>query len=189
MIKYSTSDFKSGLKLIINGQPCSIIEHEFVKPGKGQAFTRVKFRNLKTGQVLDKTFKSGETVEAADVAEMKMQYLYNDPAGYYFMDTENYEQITLTEAQLGSSAHYLLPESVIAVTFFNSNPVGVELPQSMEFKVIEAEPGMRTATASASYKTAKIETGHAIKVPQFVNVGDVIRVNTSTDEYLDRVKK
>ena len=183
------NDMRPGNVIVMGGELYRCAEAIHKTPGNLRAFIQARLVRVKDGIQKEYRFASTDEVERATLEPRSMQYLYNDPAGYYFMDTENYEQITLTEAQLGSSAHYLLPESVIAVTFFNSNPVGVELPQSMEFKVIEAEPGMRTATASASYKTAKIETGHAIKVPQFVNVGDVIRVNTSTDEYLDRVKK
>ena len=182
------NDMRPGNIIVMEGELYRCAESVHKTPGNLRAFIQARLVRIKDGIQKELRFASTDDLEKADLQERSMQYLYNDPSGYYFMDTENYEQISMTAVQLGSNAHYLLPESVIDVTLHNGHPIGVVLPQSMEFKVIEAEPGMRAATASASYKTAKIETGHAIKVPQFVCVGDVIRVNTATDEYLDRAK-
>ncbi len=165
-----------------------VVESVHKTPGNLRSFFQVKLVRLRDGTQKEFRFSGTDDIEKVILTPRSMQYLYKDTNGYNFMDTENYEQISLSEKQLGDSVNYLLPESVIEVTFYEENPIGVTLPQSMEFKVTEAEPGMRTATASASYKTAKIETGHAIKVPQFVSIGDVVRVNTTTGEYLDRVK-
>ena len=180
---------RPGNVVVMDGELYKVVEAIHKTPGNLRAFIQAKLMRLKDGVQKEQRLASTDDIEKAILEPRSMQYLYKDSEGYHFMDTTNYEQTFLSEAQLGGSAPYLLPESLLVVTYHNDQPIGVALPQSMEFKVIEAEPGMRTATASASYKTAKIETGHAIKVPQFVCVGDVVRVNTTTGEYLDRVKK
>ena len=186
MSKYSTSEFKSGLKIIINGQPCNIIEHEFVKPGKGQAFTRVKFRNLKTGQVLDKTFKSGETVEAADVSETKMQYLYNDGSQWIFMSPENFEQYSIDHALVQDAIKWIKEQDECSIVLWNNEPILVEPPVFVFLKVVETEPGVRGDTVSGGSKSATLETGVTIRVPLFIDQGETIKVDTRTASYVSR---
>ena len=183
-----STDIRPGMILVWDKELYRVAESVHKTPGNLRAFMQVKLVRLKDGIQKEHRFSSNDEVEKATLEARAMQYLYKDPNGYHFMDTENFEQIALSGEQLGNSANYLLPETVIDVTFHDDRPIGVEIPQSMEFKVVDAEPGMRNASASASYKQAKIETGHSISVPQFVNVGDVIKVNTATDTYLERVK-
>lgn len=189
MIKYSTSDFKSGLKIVINGQPCTIIEHEFVKPGKGQAFTRIKFRNLKTGQVLDKTFKSGETVEGADVAETKMQYLYNDGSQWYFMSPSTFEQYAIDRKLVEDAIKWLKEQDECNIVLWNNEPILVEPPVFVLLKVVETEPGVRGDTVSGGSKAATLETGVTVRVPLFIDQGELIKVDTRTATYVSRAKE
>lgn len=182
-------EIRPGNVIVMNNELFRVLESVHKTPGNLRAFIQVKMVKVKDGTQREHRFASTEDVEKAMIDARSMQYLYKDAAGYHFMNTENYEQIALSAEQLGSNANYLLPESILNVTFYEENPIGIELPQSMEFKVIEADPGARAATASPSFKTAKIETGLTIMVPQFVNVGDVIRINTESNEYLERAKK
>ena len=188
MATFNTNEFKSGLKLMIDGAPCSIIENEFVKPGKGQAFNRVKMRNLKNGKVLEKTYKSGESVEAADVMDVELQYLYNDGELWYFMDTKSYEQCSADAAAMGDSAQWLKGEEMCEVTLWNDNPLSVLAPNFVELEITESDPGVRGDTASGGTKPATLETGAVVKVPLFVEQGEVIKVDTRTQEYVSRVK-
>ena len=186
MASFSTNQFKPGLKIMIDGAPHNIIENEMVKPGKGQAFNRVKVRNLLTGRVVERTFKSGDSAEGADVVDMEMQYLYNDGDGYHFMDTTNFEQVQLQADLLGDTVGFLLPDMNVEVEFYGENPIGIEIPQLVDLKVIETTPGIKGATATNQLKPAKLETGVVVQVPPFINEGDVIRVNTETGEYQTR---
>lgn len=188
MASYSTNEFRSGLKLLIDGDPCAIIENEFVKPGKGQAFNRVKIRNLKTGRVVDRTYKSGESVEAADVVEYEMQYLYSDGDEWHFMDPQSYEQYAAGDAAVAEAKNWLKEEAVCNVTLWNGNPLMVEPPNFVELKIIETDPGLKGDTAQGGIKPARLETGASVRVPLFIEEGEIIKVNTRTGEYVSRVK-
>ncbi len=189
MAVFSTNEFKSGLKLMIDGDPCSIIENEFVKPGKGQAFSRVKFRNLKTGRVIERTFKSGDTAEGADVVETNMEYLYNDGEFFHFMVTDTYEQYAASNAAVGDSVKWLKGQEKCIITLWNNDPIAVTPPNFVVLAVSDTEPGVRGDTSSGGNKPATLETGATVRVPLFVNIGDLIKVDTRTGEYLSRAKE
>jgi elongation factor P len=189
MATFSTNEFKSGLKLMLDGDPCSIIENEFVKPGKGQAFNRVKFRNLKTGRVIERTFKSGETVEGADVMEKDMEYLYNDGDFYHFMEPETYEQYAANLDSVGDAAKWLKGQEKCVVTLWNNEPLAVQPPNFVVLEITDTDPGLRGDTSGGGSKAATLETGATVRVPLFVNIGDLIKVDTRTGEYLSRAKE
>ncbi len=188
MASYSTNEFRSGLKLLIDGDPYVIVENEFVKPGKGQAFNRVKVRNLKTGRVIDKTMKSGESVEAADVMETDMQYLYSDGEFWHFMLEDTFEQFAADANAVGDASNWLREQDVCLVTLWNNEPLLVAPPNFVELKITETDPGVKGDTAQGGVKPAKLETGAVVKVPLFVEEGEVIRVDTRSGEYVSRVK-
>jgi elongation factor P len=188
MASYNTNEFRSGLKLLIDGDPCTIIENEFVKPGKGQAFNRVKIRNLKTGRVVDRTYKSGESVEAADVVEYEMQYLYSDGDEWHFMDPQSFEQYGASEAAVVDAKPWLKEEDICTVTLWNGSPLMVEPPNFVELKIVETDPGLKGDTAQGGIKPARLETGASVRVPLFIEEGEIIRVNTKLGEYVSRVK-
>ncbi len=188
MASYSTNEFRGGLKLMIDGDPCSIIENEFVKPGKGQAFNRVKIRNLKTGRVLEKTFKSGETVEAADVMDVDMQYLYNDGEFYHFMVPDTFEQYAADNNAVGDAHLWLKAQDMCEVTLYNGSPLAVSPPNFVEMAITETDPGLRGDTAQGGTKPATLESGAVVKVPLFIETGEVVKVDTRTGEYISRVK-
>ena len=186
MATYSTNEFKGGLKIMIDGDPCSIIENEFVKPGKGQAFNRVKIRNLKTGRVIERTFKSGETVEGADVMETDMQYLYNDGEFWHFMHPETFEQIAAGEAAVAEAKKWLKEQDTCQVTLWDGVPISVTPPNFVLLQVTETDPGVRGDTSGGGGKPATLETGAVVRVPLFVNTGEVVKVDTRTGEYVGR---
>ena len=186
MVGYNTNEFRGGLKIIIDSDPCVIVENEFVKPGKGQAFNRVKIRNLKTGRVVDKTFKSGESVEAADVVEQEMQYLYTTGDFWYFM-SETYEQFPADQVAVGDAKQWLKEEDTCLVTLWNGVPLLVSPPNFVELTIVETDPGVRGDTAQGGVKPANLETGAVIRVPLFVEQGEVVKVDTRTGEYVSRV--
>ena len=188
MGSYSTNEFKSGLKITMDGDPYSIVENEMVKPGKGQAFNRVKVRNLKTGRVIERTFKSGDTVESADVVEAEMQYLYSDGEFWHFMVPDTFEQYTAGKAAMGDSAKWLKDGTNCTVMLWNNEPLNVTAPSHVELKIVESDPGVRGDTATGGGKPAKLETGAVVRVPLFINEGEVIRVDTRTGEYIARGK-
>ncbi len=188
MATFNTNEFKSGLKIMLDGNPCVIVENQFVKPGKGQAFSRVKYRNLKSGRVVERTFKSGESVEAADVVDTEMQYLYNDGEAWHFMDPENYEQFTVDEVAMGEAAKWLKGQELCTVTLWDNVPLSVTPPNFVELEVTETDPGLRGDTSGGGNKPATLETGAVVRVPLFVNVGEVIKVDTRNGEYAARVK-
>ncbi len=188
MAIYSTNEFRAGLKILLDGDPCTILENEFVKPGKGQAFNRVKIRNLKTGRVVDRTYKSGETVEAADVVDLEMQYLYSDGDMWHFMDPDTFDQFAAGEAAVADARKWLKEQDICSVTLWNGSPLLVEPPNFVELKIIETDPGVRGDTAQGGVKPAKLETGAVVKVPLFVEEGEMIRVDTRSEEYVSRVK-
>jgi elongation factor P len=169
-----------------NNELCRLLEVQHVTPGNLRGFVRAKMRNLRNNSLIDHRFRSEDVVERASLDEREMQYLYSDGSDYYFMDTSSYEQIHLSSESLGDSAQYLLPETTIQVELYEGQPVGIELPQTVDLKVTDTVPGIKGATASAQVKPATLETGLVINVPAFVNTGDVVRVNTETGEYLSR---
>ena len=173
---------------MMDGDPCSIVENEFVKPGKGQAFNRVKIRNLKTGRVLEKTFKSGETVEAADVMEVTMQYLYDDGEFYHFMEPDSYEQHAAEESAIGDAKIWLKAQDMYEVTLHNGSPIAVTPPNFVEMAIVETDPGLKGDTAQGGTKPATLESGAVVKVPLFLEIGEVIRADTRSGEYISRVK-
>ena len=188
MGSYSTNEFKSGLKITMDGDPYSIVENEMVKPGKGQAFNRVKVRNLKTGRVIERTFKSGDTVESADVVEAEMQYLYSDGEFWHFMVPDTFEQYTAGKAAMGDSAKWLKDGTSCTVMLWNNEPLNVTAPSHVELKIVESDPGVRGDTATGGGKPAKLETGAVVRVPLFINEGETVRVDTRTGDYLSRGK-
>lgn len=188
MASYNTNEFKGGLKILLDGDPYTIVENEFVKPGKGQAFNRVRVRNLKTGRVIEKTFKSGETVEAADVFEKEVQFLYSDGEFWHFMDPETFDQLAADERAMGDAAKWLTEEDLCQITLWNGEPLSVQAPNFVELKITQTDPGVRGDTSSGGGKPARLETGATVRVPLFVDEGEVIRVDTRTGEYVSRVK-
>lgn len=189
MASYSTNEFRSGLKVILEGDPCSIIENEFVKPGKGQAFNRVKFRNLMTGRVWERTFKSGENIEAADVIELDMEYLYTDGEFWHFMMTDgSYEQYAASKDVVGDTVNWLKAQEKYTVTLYNGAPISVVAPNFVELEVVETDPGLKGDTAQGGSKPAKLTTGAIVKVPLFITEGEVLKIDTRTGEYVGRVK-
>lgn len=189
MASYGSNDLKNGLKVLLDGEPYSIIDTEFVKPGKGQAFTRVRVRNLKTGRVIEKTFKSNDAVEAADVFEKEIQYLYSDGEFWHFMDPQSFEQLQAPAAAVADAAKWLTEEDLCQVTLWNGEPISVQPPNFAELRIVRTDPGVRGDTSGSGGKPAELETGATVRVPLFVNEGEVIRVDTRTGEYVSRVKE
>ncbi|MGI9308875.1 MAG: elongation factor P [Gammaproteobacteria bacterium] len=188
MATYNTNEFRSGLKILIDGDPCAIVENEFVKPGKGQAFNRVKIRNLKTGRVVDRTYKSGESVEAADVMDTEMQFLYSDGDMWHFMEPSSYEQYAASAGSVADAKEWLKENDLCNITLWNSQPLLVEPPNFVELEIVETDPGVRGDTAQGGVKPARLETGAVVRVPLFVEQGEIIRVDTRSREYVSRVK-
>ncbi|MDH5786338.1 MAG: elongation factor P [Chromatiales bacterium] len=188
MANYSTNEFKRGLKLMLDGAPHSIVENELVKPGKGQAFNRVKVRNLKTGRVVERTFKSGESVEGADVMDTDMQYLYNDGEAWHFMHPETFEQLTADAAAIGDESKWLKEQDICVLTLWNGVPISVTPPNHVVLTVVETDPGVRGDTATGGTKPAHCDTGAVVQVPLFIDVGDLLKVDTRTGEYISRAK-
>jgi len=185
---YTTTDFRKGLKIEIQGEPYVIVDFQHVKPGKGGAFVRTRLKSLVTGNVIDMTFRSGDKVDKPDLEEREMQFLYETSGEFHFMDTRNYEQLFLTADQLGESKDWLKENLVIEALFHNKRPLGIEVPTFVELKVIRTEPGVRGDTATGATKPATLESGAVIQVPLFVEEGDVLRIDTRTREYITRVK-
>lgn len=182
----SSNDFRTGLTIEIEGDVWQVIDFQHVKPGKGAAFVRSKLKNLKTGAVVERTFRAGEKMPRARVDRRQMQYLYNEGENFIFMDTENYEQISLDRAQMGSALKWLKQDMNMAIILFQEQVIGVEPPNFVELEVIETEPGIKGDTASGGGKPAKLETGTMVNVPFFINIGDKIRVDTRSEEYMER---
>lgn len=188
MTTYSTNEFKAGLKIMIDNDPFSIMVNEFVKPGKGQAFNRVKMRNLKNGRVIERTYKSGESVEAADVIESDMQYLYNDGDTWYFMDQNTFEQYPADKTAVEEAAQWLKGEEICVVTLWNGAPLSVAAPNFVILQITDTDPGVRGDTASGGSKPATLETGAIVKVPLFIENGELLKIDTRTGEYVGRAK-
>jgi len=189
MANYSTNDFRSGLKVMFEGDPCAILENEFVKPGKGQAFNRVKFRNLKNGRVWERTFKSGDSLEAADVIDLDMEYLYNDGEFWHFMMMDgSFEQYAADANAVADTLSWLKEQDVYTVTLFNGSPLSVSPANFVELEVVETDPGLKGDTAQGGTKPATLSTGAAVNVPLFINIGEVLRIDTRTGQYVSRAK-
>jgi elongation factor P len=186
MANYGTSQFKNGLKLMLDGNPCSIVNNEIVKPGKGQAFNRVKFKDLITGKTLEKTFKSGESLEGADVMELDMQYLYSDGEAWHFMDPDSYEQYALDETAMAGAVNYLVEQDNCVVTLWNNNPISVTPPNHVVLEVVDTDPGLKGDTAGTGGKPATMNTGVVVQVPLFISIGEKVKVDTRTNEYAGR---
>ncbi len=182
----SVNDFKTGVTIELEGQAFQVMEFMHVKPGKGSAFVRAKLRNVKTGGTVEKTFRGGEKVPRAHLDKREMQYLYNDGEGYVCMDTENYEQISISKESIGDGAKWLLENMVIGVLFFQGNIIGVDLPNFVEMQVIDTEPGVKGDTATGAVKNATLESGAVVQVPLFINAGDRLRIDIRTGEYMER---
>ncbi|MBD3326799.1 elongation factor P [candidate division KSB3 bacterium] len=184
---YGTNQFRNGLKIELDNEPFIIVEFQHVKPGKGGAFVRTKLKSLLTGNVLDRTFRSGEKVGKPQLEEREMQYLYASDNQYHVMDTETYEQLFLTEEQLGTAKNYLQENVVVTVLFYNGQPIGVDVPIFVELRITDTDPGIRGDTASGGTKPATLETGAVVQVPLFLNIDDVVKVDTRTGDYIERV--
>jgi elongation factor P len=184
----STSDFRKGSKIEYKGEPCEIVDFQHVKMGRGGAIVRTKLRNISTGAVLEDTFRSGEKFETPQLEEKQMQYLYEQDGLYYFMDMESYEQTPLSEEQLKDTRKFLKENTVVTMLYYRGSPITVELPTFVELMVRETDPGFKGDTASGGSKPATLETGAVVKVPFHINKGDIIRVDTRTSEYIERVK-
>lgn len=189
MSAYSTNEFKAGLKVIIDGDPYNVLENEYVKPGKGQAFNRVKLRNLKTNRVVEKTFKSGDTLEGADVVELQAQYLYNDGEVWHFMSPESFEQYPADKNIVADTAKWLKEQDLCTIMLWNGIPLSVVPPNFVVLKIVETDPGVKGDTSGGGGKPATLETGAVIRVPLFVQVGELIKVDTRTAEYVSRAKE
>lgn len=189
MATINTNQFRPGLKIMIDGDPCNIIENQFVKPGKGQAFNKVRYRNLLTGRVLDKNFRSGDTVEGAEIVEREMQFLYHDGEHWHFMDPESYEQFAVNEPAMGDGGKWVKEQDLCSVMLWNGVPITVTPPNFVNLAVSETEPGVRGDTSGGGSKAATLETGAVIRVPLFIDVGEVLRVDTRTGEYVSRAKE
>jgi elongation factor P len=186
MATYSTSDFRPGLKIMLDNDPYTIVENEFVKPGKGQAFNRVRVRNLRNGRTIERTFKSGDSVEAADVVDTEMQYLYSDEQFWHFMRPDTFEQMAADKTAVGDNAKWLKEQDSCTVTLWNGVPLSVEPPNTVVLKIVQTDPGVRGDTSGGGGKPATLETGAVVRVPLFVQQGELVKVNTRTGEYLSR---
>jgi elongation factor P len=185
----TTNEIRNGMKVMIDGDPCIILGNEFVKPGKGQAFNRIKYRNLKTGRVVERTYKSGDSLEGADVVDVEAQYLYYDGSHWHFMAAETYEQYVMNEEQVADTKLWLKEQSICILTLWNGTPLAVVPPIFVTLKIVETDPGVRGDTSGGGGKPAKLETGAVVRVPLFVAEGELIKVDTRTGEYVSRAKE
>lgn len=187
MANYSTNEFKGGLKVMLDGDPCSIVENELVKPGKGQAFNRVKLRNLMTGRVGERTFKSGDSLEGADVMDLEMEYLYTDGDMWHFMKTDgSFEQYAVEKKALGDTAKWLKEQVPYTLTLWNDKAISVTPPNFIELEVVETDPGLKGDTAQGGSKPATLSSGAVVRVPLFINQGEVLKIDTRSGEYVSR---
>ncbi len=186
---YETSDIRKGLKIEIDGAPYVVVDFQFVKPGKGVAFTRTRLKNMETGSILERTIRTGEKLDGADMEEHDAEYLYKEADHYVFMDIESYEQFHVAETILGENGLFLTENLKVKLLLHNGRPLTVELPNFVELAVVESDPGLKGDTASGGTKPAILSTGARIQVPLFVNVGELLRVDTRTGTYVERVKR
>jgi elongation factor P len=189
MASYGMNDVKNGLKILVDGDPYTIVDTDFIKPGKGQAFTRIKIRNLKNGRTVERTMKGSDSIEGADVVDTDMQYLYSDGEYWHFMQSETYEQFQADKAAAGDAAQWLREQDMCIVTLWNNAPLSVQPPNFVELKIVECDPGIRGDTAQGGGKPAKLETGAVVRVPLFVENGETVRVDTRSGEYVGRANK
>ncbi len=189
MATYSTNQFKAGLKLMIDGEPSNILENDIVKPGKGQAFNRVKIRKLISGKVLEKTFKSGDSVEGADVMDSELAYLYTDGEFWHFMNNETFEQVAADAKAIGDNEKWLVEGNLCTITFWNNDPISVQPPNFVELEVTETDPGLKGDTAGTGGKPATLNTGAVVRVPLFIQIGEIVKCDTRTGEYVSRASK
>ncbi|GAB2585767.1 elongation factor P [Nitrincola alkalisediminis] len=186
MATYSSNQLKNGLKVMLDGDPCTMLDVEFVKPGKGQAFTRVRLRNLITGRVWERTFKSNETLEGADVMDTDMEYLYNDGEMWHFMDNHTFEQVAADKNAVGDNYKWLKEQDKATVTLWNGNPIAITPPNFVELEVVDTDPGVKGDTAQGGSKPATLTTGAVVRVPLFIEIGQKLRIDTRTGEYVSR---
>jgi elongation factor P len=184
----STSDFRPGLVIKYNNEPWTIIEFQHVNPGNWRAFVRTKLKNLKSGKVIENRFRAGESIDILRIERKPFQYLYHDASGYVFMDQETYEQLTVSKEQIGDGAEFLKDGIVVDILMNGNEITGIELPITVELQVVETVPGVKGDSANPGTKPAKVETGATVNVPLFINEGDVIKIDTRTGEYIERVK-
>ncbi|MGD0656776.1 MAG: elongation factor P [Syntrophorhabdales bacterium] len=185
-----TNEFRKGLKVLLdNDEPFTIVEFQHVKPGKGGAFVRTRLKSLVTGNVLDRTFKSGDKVEIPDMEDKEMQYMYKEGVNYYFMDVNTYDQLFIEEENLGDATNYLKEGLTINVSFYKGKAIGVDLPNFVDMVVTKTEPGMKGDTAQNATKPAELESGYVIQVPLFLEEGDMVKIDTRTGDYITRVSK
>jgi elongation factor P len=185
-MQVSTAEFKKGLRIVYDGQPYAIVDFQHVKPGKGGAFVRTKLKHMKAGKVIDNTFRAGEKVVLVDFEDKHMQFLYRDDR-YHFMDTESYDQVSLSADEVGDARDYLRENTEVDVLYIDGSPITVELPNFVELAIAKTDPGVRGDTAQGGNKPATLETGAMVQVPLFLNEGDVVKVDTRTGEYLGRM--
>lgn len=185
---YASTELRKGTKVEIDGEPYIVVESQFVKPGKGNAFTRCRMKSLESGSILERTYKSGERVKKADLEDLQMQFLYADGDQYHFMNTSTYDQVSIAKDNLGDAPNYLLEQMEVAVLFHNGRPLSVELPNFVVLEITHADPGVKGNTATGASKPATLETGAVVYVPLFVEQGDKVRVDTRTGEYVERAK-
>ena len=188
MASYGLNDVRIGLKILIDGDPYVIVDSDFIKPGKGQAFTRIKIRNLKNGRVVERSLKSSDSVEGADVMDTNMQFLYSDGEFWHFMQPESFEQLSADAVAVGDAAQWLREQDMCIVTLWNGAPLSVMPPNFVELEIVETDPGLRGDTASGGTKPAKLTTGAVVRVPLFIEQGEVVKVDTRSGEYVSRVK-
>jgi elongation factor P len=186
---YGLNEIRSGMKLLIDGDPCVAVDNEFVKPGKGQAFNRLRYRNLKNGRVIERTYKSGDSIPAADVAEVDAQFLYSDGNEWHFMVTETFEQYGVHEAEVADAKIWLKEQCDCKITLWNGIPILVVPPTFIQLKIVETDPGLKGDTAGTGGKPAKLESGATVRVPLFVQEGEIVKVDTRTGEYVSRIKE
>jgi elongation factor P len=186
---YDTSDLRKGLKILVDGNPYIVVQADFVKPGKGAAFTRTKMKNLLTGGVIERNIRSGEKLEPADIEENEMTFLYKEGEDFVFMNKKSYEQVNVTKETVDEAWQWLKDNLDVQVMFYNGRAIGVTPPNFVNLKVVKSDPGVRGDTASGASKPATLETGATINVPLFINEGDVLRIDTRIGEYVERVKE
>jgi elongation factor P len=184
-----TSDIRKGLKMMVDSQPFVVIDFQFVKPGKGQAFTRVKLKNIMNGAVLERTYKSGEKIEPADVEQRSLQYIYPEGSDFVFMDASTGEQITVSGEKIGDGSKWLSDGMTVDVTLFKGQPIGIDLPASVVLQIVASDPGVKGDTASGATKPATLSTGAVIHVPLFVQEGEWVKIDTRDGKYLERVNR
>ncbi len=188
-MQMEVGELRKGSKLVLDGEPWVIVEYQFVKPGKGQGLYKCKMKNMMTGSLVDRTYRSGEKFEKADLEENKVQYLYSDGDDFHFMNNENYEQFALNSEQIGNSANYLYENLDVDMLFFNGQPIGLTLPNFVVLQIEKSDPGIKGDTASNTTKPATVSTGYVAQVPLFISEGEWIKVDTRTGDYVERVKK